>query len=419
MSLFNKKMKVIGGFSIGKTIGEGTFSKVKIATELATGKEYAMKIVKKNTINDPEVDKQIIREVSILHTIKHPNVVQLHAAFKSKKKYYLILDLADGGELFDKLVDDGPLPENEARKYFQQLIDALDCIHRHHAVHRDLKPENLLLDREGNLKVTDFGLSAVSLTSAEVFKTRCGTPNYVAPEIFSPSGYHGPPVDIWSAGLILYVMLTASLPFDGDSVESVIGKVLDEPLGIPMDIPDGAASLIEKIIVRDPEQRATIADIRNDEWFKVDYHQVNGEETNAKPEDLIFIDAEVETVSKEIQQDEPDIDAFSLISKISRVDMKTLFEGTNGPKVPTSFSVTKQKEKIDENIISSIKKLGGVPQQQKNQDFKASFIIGGKPLSVRIEVTHVVGITHVIELYKLRGSQTDFISLYNKFKTLI
>ena len=412
-------MKAIGGYSIGKTLGEGTFSKVKLATEIATGKEYAMKIVKRHSINDPEIDKQIIREVSILHTIKHPNVVQLHAAFKSKNKYYLILDLADGGELFNKLVDGGPLSEDEARKYFQQLIDALDCIHKHHAVHRDLKPENLLLDRDGNLKVTDFGLSAISLTSAEVFKTRCGTPNYVAPEIFSPSGYHGPPVDIWSAGLILYVMLTASLPFDGDSVESVIGKVLDEPLGIPMNISDGAASLIEKIIVRDPEQRATIEDIRNDEWFKVNYHQVNGEETDAKPEDLIFIDAEVESISKAIQQDNPNITAFSLLSKIYRVDLKTLFEGTNTPKIATSFSVTKPKEKIEENIISSIKKLGGVPQQQKNQDFKASFIIGGAPLSVRIEITHIVGITHVIELYRLRGNSTDFVSLFNKFKTLI
>ena len=138
-------MKTICGFRLGKTLGEGSFSKVKIATEMATGKEYAIKIVKRNCVNEPGIETQIEKEVSILHTINHPNVVRLHHVFRSKAKFYLVLDLADGGELFNKLADGGPLEESEARKYFQQLIDALDYIHKHHAVHRDLKPENLLL----------------------------------------------------------------------------------------------------------------------------------------------------------------------------------------------------------------------------------------------------------------------------------
>lgn len=412
-------MKTICGFRLGKTLGEGSFSKVKIATDMSTGKEYAIKIVKRNCVNEPGIESQIEKEVSILHTIKHPNVVRLHHVFRSKTKFYLVLDLADGGELFNKLADGGPLEENEARKYFQQLIDALDYIHKHHAVHRDLKPENLLLDRNGNLKVTDFGLSTTSLTSSEIFKTRCGTPNYVAPEIFSPDGYHGPPVDIWSAGLILYVMLTAMLPFDSDSVESVVEKVLEEPLQIPSYVPKGAADLIRKIVVRNPEERAKIQDIRDDPWFKIDYKQENGEISSNQIDEFKIVDAEIELISDQVCSDNPEITAFSLIAKVCRVDLRPLLQENTAPKIATSFSVSKPKEEIEENILIALRKLGGNSQKQKNGDIKAAFVVGETALSIRIEITHVVGVSHVVELYRLRGNSTDYVSLFNKIKNMI
>ncbi|KAG0461246.1 hypothetical protein HPP92_021543 [Vanilla planifolia] len=205
-------LRKVGKYEVGRTIGEGTFAKVKFAQNTETGESVAMKVLDRATIIRHKMADQIKREISIMKLVRHPHVVLLHEVLASRKKIYIILEFITGGELFDKIVHHGKLNENDSRKYFQQLIDGVDYCHNKGVCHRDLKPENLLLDSQGNLKISDFGLSALRGEGVNLLRTTCGTPNYVAPEVLSHKGYDGAIADIWSCGVILFVLLAGYLP---------------------------------------------------------------------------------------------------------------------------------------------------------------------------------------------------------------
>lgn len=180
----------------------------------------------------------------------------------------MVLEYA-GGELFDYIVSHGKLDEQQARRFFQQMICAVEYCHRHKVVHRDLKPENLLLDDQLNVKIADFGLSNI-MTDGNFLKTSCGSPNYAAPEVISGKLYAGPEVDVWSCGVILYVLLVGRLPFDDDHIPSLFAKIQRGVFTIPHWIKSEAADLIRKMLQTNPVQRATIDDIRQDPWFLKD-----------------------------------------------------------------------------------------------------------------------------------------------------
>ncbi|EPS71316.1 hypothetical protein M569_03446, partial [Genlisea aurea] len=175
-------VRKVGKYEVGRTIGEGTFAKVKFAQNTETGESVAMKVLDRSTIIKHKMVDQIKREISIMKRVRHPYVVRLHEVIASRTKIYIILEFITGGELFDKIVQNGRLSESESRRYFQQLIDAVDYCHTKGVYHRDLKPENLLLDSQGNLRISDFGLSAFPPEGVDILRTTCGTPNYVAPE---------------------------------------------------------------------------------------------------------------------------------------------------------------------------------------------------------------------------------------------
>jgi serine/threonine protein kinase len=151
----------VGKYELGKTLGEGTFAKVKYAKNMETGESVAIKVLDKDKVLKHKMVEQIKREISTMKLVKHPNIVQLLEVIASKTKIYIVLEYVTGGELFDKILHQGRLKEDESRKYFQQLIEAVDYCHSRGVYHRDLKPENLLLDTDGNLKISDFGLSAL------------------------------------------------------------------------------------------------------------------------------------------------------------------------------------------------------------------------------------------------------------------
>lgn len=180
----------------------------------------------------------------------------------------MVLEYA-GGELFDYIVQNGRMKEPEARRFFQQMLCAVEYCHRHKIVHRDLKPENLLLDENLNVKIADFGLSNI-MTDGNFLKTSCGSPNYAAPEVIGGKLYAGPEVDVWSCGVILYVLLVGRLPFDDEHIPSLFAKIARGTYSMPQWIPSGAANLIKKMLVVNPVQRATIEDIRQDAWFMTD-----------------------------------------------------------------------------------------------------------------------------------------------------
>lgn len=187
---------------------------------------------------------------------------------KTPTEIIMVLEYA-GDELFDYIVTHGKMKEKEARRFFQQMVCAVEYCHRHKIVHRDLKPENLLLDEHLNVKIADFGLSNI-MTDGNFLKTSCGSPNYAAPEVIGGKLYAGPEVDVWSCGVILYVLLVGRLPFDDEHIPSLFSKIARGTYAVPTWMSPGARDLIKKMLAVNPVQRATIDEIRQDPWFKTD-----------------------------------------------------------------------------------------------------------------------------------------------------
>ncbi|KAL3840642.1 hypothetical protein ACJIZ3_025233 [Penstemon smallii] len=258
-----------GKYELGRMLGHGTFAKVYHARNLQSGKSVAMKVVGKEKVIRVGMMEQVKREISVMKMMHHPHIVELHEVMASKTKIYFALEFVRGGELFAKIAR-GRLREDSARNYFQQLISAIDFCHSRGVYHRDLKPENLLLDEEGNLKVTDFGLSALTdhLRQDGLLHTTCGTPAYVAPEVIGKKGYDGAKSDIWSCGVILYVLLAGYLPFQDDNVVSMYRKIYRGDFKCPPWFSPDSRKLITKMLDPNPSTRISIAKIMDSPWFK-------------------------------------------------------------------------------------------------------------------------------------------------------
>ncbi|XP_078437542.1 CBL-interacting protein kinase 23-like isoform X2 [Wolffia australiana] len=243
----------VGKYELGRTLGEGNFAKVKLARNMTTGENFAIKILDKEKILKHKMIAQIKREIATMKLIRHPNVIRMQEVLASKTKIYIVLEYVTGGELFDR-ISNGRLKEDEARKYFQQLICAVDYCHSRGVFHRDLKPENLLLDSNGVLKVTDFGLSALpqQLREDGLLHTACGTPNYVAPEVIKNKGYDGAKADLWSCGVILFVLMAGYLPFDDSNLPSLYKKIFKAEFSSPPWFSSGAKKLIKRMLDPDP-----------------------------------------------------------------------------------------------------------------------------------------------------------------------
>ncbi|XP_066391310.1 CBL-interacting protein kinase 21-like isoform X4 [Miscanthus floridulus] len=263
----------MGKYEMGRTLGEGHFGKVKLARDADTGRTFAIKILDRQRILAMKINEQIKREIATLKLLKHPNVVRLYEVSASKTKIYMVLEYVNGGELFDKIALKGKLTEKEARKLFQQLIDAVAYCHEKGVYHRDLKPENVLVDAKGNIKVSDFGLSALPQNQLKdgLLHTTCGSPNYIAPEVLLNKGYDGSMSDIWSCGVILYVMLTGNLPFDDQNVVVLYQKILKGNAHIPKWLSQGAQHILRKILDPNPIMRIDVDGIKAHEWFKKGY----------------------------------------------------------------------------------------------------------------------------------------------------
>lgn len=192
-------------------------------------------------------------------------VATSYTVIKTSNEIIMVLEYA-GGELFDYIVQHGRMEEDEARRFFQQMLCAVEYCHRHKIVHRDLKPENLLLDDQLNVKIADFGLSNI-MTDGNFLKTSCGSPNYAAPEVIGGKLYAGPEVDVWSCGVILYVLLVGRLPFDDEHIPSLFAKIARGTYAVPKWMSPGAANMINRMLQVNPVQRATIPEIRQDPWF--------------------------------------------------------------------------------------------------------------------------------------------------------
>ncbi|XP_018420864.1 PREDICTED: serine/threonine-protein kinase MARK2 isoform X4 [Nanorana parkeri] len=257
----------IGNYRLLKTIGKGNFAKVKLARHVLTGKEVAVKIIDKTQLNSSSLQK-LFREVRIMKVLNHPNIVKLFEVIETEKTLYLIMEYASGGEVFDYLVAHGRMKEKEARAKFRQIVSAVQYCHQKFIVHRDLKAENLLLDSDMNIKIADFGFSN-EFTFGNKLDTFCGSPPYAAPELFQGKKYDGPEVDVWSLGVILYTLVSGSLPFDGQNLKELRERVLRGKYRIPFYMSTDCENLLKKFLILNPSKRGTLEQIMRDRWMNV------------------------------------------------------------------------------------------------------------------------------------------------------
>lgn len=413
----------VGKYELGKTLGEGTFAKVKFAKNVDTGDVVAVKILNRDHVLRHEMVEQIKREISTMKVINHPNVVKLHEVMASRTKIYMVLELVDGGELFDKIAKHGRLRENEARMYFQQLINAVDYCHSRGVYHRDLKPENLVLDSYGVLKVADFGLSAFSRQVHEdgLFHTACGTPNYVAPEVLTDKGYDGTAADVWSCGVILFVLMAGYLPFDDPNLSTLYKKIQRASFSVPSWFTSGAKKFIKRILDPNPLTRITISEILQDEWFKKDYHPptfTEEEDVNLDDVDAAFNDSEEHLVTE--RRERPvSMNAFELISGSQGFSLENLFNKEPGVvKRETRFTSQCPANEIISKIEEAAKSLDF---NVRKRDYKVRLqghTSGRKGrLSVATEVFEVAPSLHVVELRKTGGDTLEFHNFYKSFSS--
>ncbi|XP_077522543.1 MAP/microtubule affinity-regulating kinase 3 isoform X47 [Amblyomma americanum] len=259
----------IGRYRLLKTIGKGNFAKVKLAKHVPTGKEVAIKIIDKTQLNPSSLQK-LFREVRIMKMLDHPNIVKLYQVIETEKTLYLVMEYASGGEVFDYLVAHGRMKEKEARAKFRQIVSAVQYCHQKRIIHRDLKAENLLLDGEMNIKIADFGFSNEFVPGMKL-DTFCGSPPYAAPELFQGKKYDGPEVDVWSLGVILYTLVSGSLPFDGANLKELRERVLRGKYRIPFYMSTDCENLLKKFLVLNPAKRATLEVIMKDKWMNIGY----------------------------------------------------------------------------------------------------------------------------------------------------
>ncbi|XP_059895757.1 serine/threonine-protein kinase SIK1 [Gadus macrocephalus] len=258
----------VGFYEILRTLGKGNFAVVKLARHKVTKTQVAIKIIDKTRL-DPQNLEKIYREVQIMKLLHHPHIIKLYQVMETKDMLYIVTEYAKNGEMFDHLTSSGRMSEDEARRKFWQILTAVDYCHRRHIVHRDLKTENLLLDANMNIKLADFGFGNF-YNAGEPLATWCGSPPYAAPEVFEGKEYEGPQLDIWSLGVVLYVLVCGSLPFDGHSLPVLRQRVTEGRFRIPFFMSEDCESLIRKMLVVDPARRISVAQIKQHRWMMAD-----------------------------------------------------------------------------------------------------------------------------------------------------
>ncbi|XP_064144970.1 serine/threonine-protein kinase SIK2 isoform X2 [Loxodonta africana] len=258
----------VGFYDIEGTLGKGNFAVVKLGRHRITKTEVAIKIIDKSQLDTVNLEK-IYREVQIMKMLDHPHIIKLYQVMETKNMLYLVTEYAKNGEIFDYLANHGRLNESEARRKFWQILSAVDYCHGRKIVHRDLKAENLLLDNNMNIKIADFGFGNF-FKSGELLATWCGSPPYAAPEVFEGQQYEGPQLDIWSMGVVLYVLVCGALPFDGPTLPVLRQRVLEGRFRIPYFMSEDCEHLIRRMLVLDPSKRLTIAQIKEHKWMLVE-----------------------------------------------------------------------------------------------------------------------------------------------------
>jgi len=439
--------KKVGKYEISKTLGEGTFGKVKRALNTETQEWVAIKVLDKEKIQKQNMGSQVKKEISIMKLVRHPHVVQLKEVLASRTKIFIVLELVTCGELFDKIVSEGRFKEKSARFYFQQLCVGTEYCHRQGVCHRDLKPENLLLDDQGNLKISDFGLSALYEQDADtdrqaLLHTTCGTPNYVAPEVLADEGYDGAIADTWSIGVILFVFLAGFLPFDEPTMAALFRKIQKADFSYPSWFSDEVKDLLGHLLIVDPKNRWDIPKIMTHSWWKVDGPYANVQDieaTGMRQEEEGDSSEAVATAHRMSESSQMDIDggsdrtrktsesqgegpkkinAFDLINMCSGTAINRMLqsaEETGNSKKSFFYASSKPHHEILDEIQAKFAALPGFVEQKPYKDnskLRSVFDLGKGQVHVKVSIK-VASSNPTLNLVIFKRARGDLIS-FNK-----
>ncbi|KAL0310618.1 UNVERIFIED_CONTAM: CBL-interacting serine/threonine-protein kinase [Sesamum angustifolium] len=397
---------LLGRYDIGKLLGHGTFAKVYHARNVRTGESVAIKVIDKEKILKVGLKAHIKREISILRRVRHPNIVQLFEVMASKSKIFFVMEYVKGGELFNKVAK-GRLKEEDARTYFQQLVSAVAFCHARGVYHRDLKPENILLDEDGNVKVSDFGLSAISeqIKQDGLFHTFCGTPAYVSPEVLARKGYDASKVDIWSCGVILFVLMAGYLPFHDQNIMAMYKKINKGEFRCPRWFSPELIELLTRLLDTNPETRITVPEIMDNKCFD---GCENDDIDSLSSESVSESESEVETRRKVTTLARPaSLNAFDIISFSRGFDLSGLFEEVSdeGARFVSGAPVS--------TIISKLEEIAKVVRfAVRKKDCRVS-LEGSKdgakgPLTIAAEIFELTPSLRVVEVKKKGGDRREY-----------
>ncbi|KAJ3315249.1 hypothetical protein HDV04_003642 [Boothiomyces sp. JEL0838] len=413
----HKNTGTFGPYRLGRTIGEGEFGKVKLGYHITTGEEVAIKFIKKESVTTTEKRFKLQREISILRTVSHPNLVHLIEVIENDTHIGMVLEYASGGELFEYILSRQNLSEKEAAKFFFQLIDGVSFLHHNGYVHRDLKLENLLLDKNRNMIITDFGFANFYQPMGDrILSTSCGSPVYAAPELVVNDEYIGELADIWSCGVILYAMVCGSLPFDddpenedGENMAQLYKHIYESELTFPVKLSAECKHLLRRILNTNPNERATMQEIKSHKWLQPYWNMftplpehtgpllpaefgvqevpsspipINGVHQHEVPEEPVEFDEDLSVVNLE-EEDIPTIsyslhDMMVLEEEPEPVIVETMDVQPSNNPLETAVEVNKESQQSEEipEMTVAVETDDLVPELPKDIKSKVSFVSG-------------------------------------------
>ncbi|XP_009795728.1 CBL-interacting serine/threonine-protein kinase 11-like [Nicotiana sylvestris] len=407
---------LFGKYELGKLLGCGAFAKVYHARDIRNGQSVAVKVINKKRIANPTLMTNVKREISIMRRLSHPQIVKLFEVLATKTKIYFIMEFVKGGELFSKISKLGRFSEDLSRKYFQQLISAVRYCHSRGVYHRDLKPENLLVDENGDLKVSDFGLSALTdqVQQNGLLYTLCGTPAYVAPEILTKKGYDGEKVDIWSCGIILFVLNAGYLPFNDPNLMVMYKKIYKGEFRCPKWMSTDLKRFLSRLLDTNPMKRISIDEIIKDPWFRKSLKRTK------------FFHEDIANEAKEQLEDDDDIkktsmNAFDLISFSSGLNLSGLFNESGNPMENSEKAVVEGiPEKIMERVEELAKKENNNIKVKRKKEWGMEIKVQNGKFSMSLDVYSLTDRLTVVEVERTYGDAALYRELWrNKIKPVI
>ena len=405
-------------YELGRLLGKGTFGKVHYGRNLESNQSVAIKMMDKDKVLKVGLSEQIKREITTMRLVAHKNIVHLHEVMATRNKIYIVMEYVKGGELFDKIDKSGKLTEAAAHKYFQQLISAVDHCHSRGVYHRDLKPENLLLDENENLKVTDFGLSALSESKRQdgLLHTACGTPAYVAPEVISKIGYDGAKSDIWSCGVVLFVLAAGYLPFQGPNLMEMYRKIQHGDFRCPSWFSHKLKKLLYKILDPNPRTRISIQKIKESTWFRKGPGEIRAVKEKILNENATTNAAPVlATRRKKIAHEDmkhlaaTNLNAFEIISFSTGLDLSGLFikkefrKETRFTSDKPALAIISKLEEVAKALNLRIrKKDNGIVKIQGRKEGRNGV------LQFDTEIFEITPSYHLIEMKQTSGDSVEY-----------